>query len=101
MGHVTEPADRRRRYGGAGAPMHVAGGGVAAAKRGISRSERGRILRVGVVAAGLLASVVTTSAASAQAGPAASAQAGPAAPAQAGPAAPAQAGPAAPAQSGP
>ncbi|MET8337452.1 alpha/beta hydrolase [Streptosporangium canum] len=72
MGHVTEPVDRRRRYGGAGAPVHAAGGGAAAIKRGVSWSERGRILRVGVVAAGLLASVATTSAASAQSGPAAS-----------------------------
>lgn len=77
MGHVTEPVDRRRRCG-AGAPVHAAGGGAAAAERGISRSERGRILRVGVVAVGLLASVATTSAAFAQAGPAAFAQAGPA-----------------------
>ncbi|MGW3361592.1 alpha/beta hydrolase family protein [Streptosporangium canum] len=71
MGHVTEPVDRRRRYGGAGAPVHAAEGGAAAIKRGVFRSERGRILRVGVVAAGLLASVATTSAASAQSGPAA------------------------------
>lgn len=80
MGHVTEPVDRRRRYGGAGAPVHAAGGGAAAIKRGVSRSESGRILRVGVVAAGLLASgllasVATTSAASAQSGPAATSSA--------------------------
>ncbi|MFI6883497.1 alpha/beta hydrolase family protein [Streptosporangium canum] len=92
MGHVTEPVDRRRRYGGAGAPVHAAGGGAAAAERGITRSERGRILRVGVVAAGLLASVATTSAASAQSGPATSAQSGPAATTSAGAAASAQAG---------
>ncbi|WP_231509144.1 alpha/beta hydrolase family protein [Streptosporangium roseum] len=76
---MTAPADRRRRYGGAGAPVHTAGGGAAATERGISRSERGRILRVGVVAAGLLASVVTASAASTPAASAASAQSGPAA----------------------
>ncbi|GGO60586.1 alpha/beta hydrolase family protein [Nonomuraea cavernae] len=68
MGHVTEPVDTGRRYGGAGAPAHAAGGGEAATKRGISR-----ILRGGVVAAGVLAFVATTSitsAASARSAPA-------------------------------
>ncbi|MFI6456653.1 alpha/beta hydrolase family protein [Streptosporangium amethystogenes] len=68
MGHVTEPVDTGRRYGGVGAPAHTVREGAAATKRGISRGERGRILRGGVVAAGLLAFVATTSVASAQSG---------------------------------
>lgn len=59
MGHVTEPVDTGRRYGGAGAPARTA------TKRGIPR-----ILRGGVVAAGLLAFVASTPAASAQSAPA-------------------------------
>ncbi|MFF5250234.1 alpha/beta hydrolase family protein [Streptosporangium sp. NPDC000095] len=75
MGHVTEPVDTGRRYGGAGALAHTAQGGMAATGRGISRSGRGRILRGGVAAAGLLAFVATTSAASAQSGAASAASA--------------------------
>ncbi|SDI27935.1 Platelet-activating factor acetylhydrolase, isoform II [Sinosporangium album] len=66
MGHVTEPVDAGRPYGGAGASAYTV-------RWGTSQSTRGRILRGGVVAAGLLAFMATTSAASAQSVPALSA----------------------------
>ncbi|WP_157545234.1 alpha/beta hydrolase family protein [Microtetraspora fusca] len=63
MGHVTEPVDTGRRYGGAAAPARAGG-------RGGSRSGKGRIPRGGVVVAGLLAFAATTSSAFAQSAPA-------------------------------
>ncbi|WP_433221515.1 alpha/beta hydrolase family protein [Microtetraspora malaysiensis] len=63
MGHVTEPVDTGRRYGGAAAPAGADG-------RIGSRSGMGRIPRGGVVVAGLLAFAATTSSAFAQSAPA-------------------------------